>query len=267
MSTPFWVFELSRLFWDIAGAESFPRSLHGPIARALPLSVVSQSTLRVSGVDHWLRNRQVICCLPVADRSLRACLLAQGGHGLIFVDSTDPPNERRFSVAHELAHFLHDYWQPRRLAAERLGGQVLQVLDGVRPPTAQERMHALLAGVPVGLHVHLMERGASGAPLNEAIDRAERDADALAYELLAPDEQIRRQVFERVADYRGLPAPSAARGPSIQDSMTGQQCQAAHELLVHRYGLPPAPATRYARQLFPNRLPSDSLVQRLRVMR
>ncbi len=249
MSAPLWVFELSRLFWNMAGAESFPRNLHRPIARALPLSVVSQPTLRVSGVDHWLRSQEVICCLRVADRALRACLLAQGGHGLIFVDSADPPNERRFSVAHELAHFLHDYWQPRRLAAERLGGQVLQVLDGERPPTVQERMHALLAGVPVGLHVHLMERDTSGAPLDEAIARAERDADALAYELLAPSEQIRRQVFERVSDHHD------------------QQRLAAQKLLVHRYGLPPTPAARYARQLFPNRLPSDSLVQRLRVVR
>ncbi len=249
MSAPLWVFELSRLFWDRAGAESFPRSLEGPIARALPLSVVFQPTLRVSGVDHWLRSQEVICCLRVADRSLRACLLAQGGHGLIFVDSADPLNEQRFSVAHELAHFLHDYWQPRRLAAERLGGQVLQVLDGERPPTAQERMHALLAGVPVGLHVHLMERDTSGAPLDDAIARAERDADALAYELLAPGERVRRQVFERVSDD------------------LDQQRQAAQELLIHRYGLPPAPAARYARQLFPHRLPSDSLVQRLRVMR
>ncbi len=249
MSAPLWVFELSRLFWDMAGAESFPRSLQGPIARALPLSVVSQATLRVSGVDHWLRSQEVICRLRVADRSLRACLLAQGGHGLIFVDSADPPNERRFSLAHELAHFLHDYWQPRRLAAERLGGQVLQILDGERPPTTQERMHALLAGVPVGLHVHLMERDTSGAPLDEAIARAERDADALACELLAPGEQIRRQVFERVSDHHD------------------QQRLAAQKLVVHRYGLPPTPAARYSRQLFPNRSASDSLVQRLRVVR
>ncbi|MDQ2745353.1 MAG: ImmA/IrrE family metallo-endopeptidase [Chloroflexota bacterium] len=249
MSAPLWMFELSRLFWNMAGAESFPRNLHRPIARALPLSVVSQPTLQVSGVDHWLRSQEVICCLRVADRSLRACLLAQGGHGLIFVDSADPPNERRFSVAHELAHFLHDYWQPRRLAAERLGGQVMQVLDGERPPTTQERMNALLAGVPIGLHVHLMERATSGAPLDEAIARAERDADALACELLAPDEHIRRQVFERVSDDHD------------------QQSVAAQKLLVHRYGLPPASAVRYARRLFPNRLPSDSLVQRLRVVR
>lgn len=131
-----------------------------------------------------------------------------------------------------------------------------------------------LAGVPVGLHVHLMERDASGAPVDEAIDRAERDADALACELLAPSERVRRQVFERVSDHRDHPMPAAGRHvsgstrrPETQDSTTDQQRRAAQELLLHGYGLPPAQAARYARQLVPNRLPSDSLVQRLRVVR
>jgi Zn-dependent peptidase ImmA (M78 family) len=39
--------------------------------------------------------------------------MARAGHGFISLDGSDADDERRFSLAHELAHFLLDYQDPR----------------------------------------------------------------------------------------------------------------------------------------------------------
>lgn len=238
MALPHWAIELAETFWHEAGGpESFPRALRRSIANALPVTIVSLPRLRVAGVTAWLAEHAVPCPLGSLDRPLRACLVARYGHGLIFLDGTDPDDEQRFSLAHEVAHFLRDYWQPRHEATARLGPAVLEVLDGDRPARATERMDALLARASIGFHVHLMDR-AGGRFATSAIERAERDADLLAYELLAPSALALALVTGRA------PAEQVAA-------------------LVHGYGLPRAAAARYAAILVPREERADSLLSRL----
>jgi hypothetical protein len=234
--TPLWVSEAAAGFWAEAGGEEpFPRELRRPIARALPLALVLLPRMRVSAVDAWLRRQGVPCDVGVRDRWLRACLVARSGHGIVFVDGTDAADEQRYSLAHELAHFLRDYWLPRRRASQRLGPSVLEVFDGLRPPRPHERIDALLARVPIGFHVHLMERGADGCA-DEAIEVAEEDADRLAFELLAPAGRL------------GEGEMSAA---ALASELTAS------------YGLPEAAAGRYAALLARPTRREDSFVRRL----
>lgn len=243
MTVPLWASELAGVFWDAAGdREPFPRNLRIPIANALPLTVVLLPKLRVAAVDDWLQRQGVQCHTGVRDRPLRACLLARYGQGFVFIEGADPEDEQRFSLAHELAHFLRDYWQPRREAVERLGAAALEVLDGERPPRRDEQIHALLARARLGFHLHLMGRTAEGALGNAAIDVAERDADLLACELLAPGATVLR---------------SAPRGPAEHRQ------EAVANLLTAIYGLPAGPAGRYATLLVPAPRQPDSLLRRL----
>src|SRR5207245_2962940 len=149
------------------------------------------------------------------------------------------PEEQCFSLAHELAHFLRDYLQPRRRAAARLGPQVLEVFDGLRPPRPEERLHALLRAVPIGFHTHLMARDAGGVARG-AEAAAERDADRLACELLAPAAAVRA----------ALPAGAGRRE--------------AAAVLGAAFGLPAVQAGRYVDLLFPPAPRSDALLRRLR---
>jgi hypothetical protein len=238
-----WVAELADAFWKEAGVlEPFPRGLRRPIARALPLTVVYLPRLRLVKVRQWLVRNRVACPCHEADRPLRACLVARSGIGLVFIDGTDPEEEQRFSLAHELAHFLRDYWQPRRLACRRLGEQVAEVFDGLRPPTPGERLNALLARVRVGFHVHLMRRSGNGRFATHAIAAAERDADRLAYELLAPAESV-------VA--RGHDAPG---GPTLNTLV---------QLLQATFGMPAAQAQDYGALLLPCAPRGDPLLRQL----
>ena len=223
MSAPLWVSELAEWFWAAAGQPPpFPRDLRQAVLLALPLGIVDLPRLRVAAIDVWLARRAAACRMGVADRPLRACLVAHGGAGLVFLDGADPPDEHRFSLAHETAHFLVDYWQPRQRAAARLGPAALEVLDGLRPPTRVERVDAALAGVPLNVHVHLMDRTPDGHAASTRENAAERRADLLALELLAPRDAVeaalaplppatrRADAARLLAGTFGLPSPVAA---------------------------------------------------------
>ncbi|MBI1915576.1 MAG: ImmA/IrrE family metallo-endopeptidase [Planctomycetes bacterium] len=241
MSTPLWVWELASDFWSLAGKpEPFPRQLRSAVSRALPVRILSITGLRVAGVLAWLSARDIVCDMNEADRRLRACLVARNGDGFIFLDASDDADEQRFSLAHEIAHFLRDYRQPRRRAERLLGRRVLEVHDGIRPPEPGERLHALLAGVPVGFHTHLLARDRDGRAEGAAAT-AEREADRLAWELLAPTDEV-------------LARSSGDRDPR----------RAATATLREFFVLPAAQAERYAAVLHPPAPRGDPLLTRLR---
>jgi hypothetical protein len=244
MTLPLWATELAREFWQMGEpAESFPRSLRQSLARALPLGVVLLPDLCLEAVCSWLRQHALTCPCAGMDRTLRACLFASRGAGFIFLDGTDSEDEQRFSLAHELAHFLRDYWQPRQLACQQLGAQIVEVLDGVRPPTAAERLHALLRRVPLGCHYHLMERDKRRCFATEEVAVAEEEADLLAYELLAPAEIV----FARIGPI--------LQGPELRQHLA--------QILREVFGLPASRAYAYSSLLIPE-TPANPLVERLR---
>jgi hypothetical protein len=241
VSAPLWAQELAAGFWAAAGGEKpFPRDLRRPAACALPLTVVPRPGLRVRTALDWLRDQGIDVALGAPDRPLRACLVARADCGFVFLDAADDAAEQRFSLAHELAHYLRDYWRPRRRAERRLGPAALAVLDGRRPPRPEERLHALLRGAPLALAAHLLARDPGAPP--PAVAAAERAADRLACELLAPAAEV-----------------EARLGPHATAAD-------AAALLRGAFGLPAAEAGRYAAELVPPAPAPDPLVARLRIV-
>jgi hypothetical protein len=233
--TPIWVHELAAYFWGKAGTPpAFPRDLGSAAATGFPLSVVALPGLTLDAVRGRLARSGIPCRADEPDRPLRGCLVSRGGAGFVFVDASDPPAERRFSVAHEVAHFLRDYDAVRRAAARRVGPAAVEVLDGLRPATAGERVRAVFAAVPVTAHVHLLRRDDGGRPRSTVEREAEAAADRLAFELLAPAALLR-----------------------------GSEGIAAR--LEAEFGLPPAAAAAYAAILYPPAPPTDRFIARLRL--
>ncbi len=87
-----------------------------------------------------------------------------------------------------------------------------------------------------------MERTELGEPATSSVASAENDADRLAFELLAPSEQVTREAESYPSDER--------RDATVR-------------LLTETYGLPSQSALRYATALVPEQRPSDSLLRRL----
>lgn len=217
MSVPVWCADLAAYFWaKVSHSLPFPRDLRPVIATAIPLSVVDLPGVSVAGVRRWFDRLNIPVPLDEPDRPLRACLVAWKGVGFAFLDALDDPAEQRFSLTHELAHFLRDYLHPREMVQKRLGEAALAVLDGLRPPTLDERLRAILRHVPVGPYAHLLRRDESGQPHSPAEREAEAAADRLAFELLAPAAAVgeavnRNEIKHRLVETFGLPADPAAR--------------------------------------------------------
>jgi len=144
-------------------------------------------------------------------------------------------------MAHEVAHFLLDYEEPRRRAIERLGPRINEVLDGQRSPTPEERVDALLANAPVGLYAHFMHR-VGGVIAADNVLEAESQADLLAFELLAPEAEVWGAVPKSFSK-----RTFTARRASLQ------------RLLVRRFGLARDAAQKYSAILCRSRLGGASV--------
>ena len=209
MSVPHWAWESARRFRASLGAlPLFPFDLRAALVWAPQLRITEKQGLTVSHAVS--RLKQAGCVAPrEADRPLRACLVARRGAGWIFLESDAPPDEKRFSLAHEVAHFLRHHWQPRQKAAA-LGREAVAAFDGDRDPTDAERLGAVLLGASLRVYSHLMRREPEFVPLD--VQEAEDEADVLACELLAPEDEVRsRMVGDEsvLRDTFGLPAGAA----------------------------------------------------------
>jgi hypothetical protein len=231
-ATPYWLRNVVDRFWIAAGElEPFPRKLEGPVAWALPLAIFKVPRLCVQDVERRLSDFGVQFRIANQDRVLHGCLVAFGGKGIVFLDGSDPDDELRFSLAHEIGHFLVDYVWPRDRAIKRLGPAIAEVLDGRRLPTVAERIDAVLGDAPIGVHTHLMDRLPSGQIGCGHIAGAEHRADRLALELLAPEADVRAALLPLAG------APEEDRAGQLE------------RLLKERFGLPRNVAREYARFL------------------
>jgi IrrE N-terminal-like domain len=238
--TPLWAHEAAESFWSRTGSRPppFPRDLRKAIALGLPLAVVDLPGLRLATVQAWLSARDAPLELGTVDRRVHACLVAYAGRGVVFLEGADPDDERRYSLAHEVGHFLLEHDHPRRRASERLGERALEVLDGRRPALTTERVDALLAGVLLSVDVHFLDRNAMGVPEHAAASSAERRAEILALELLAPAEAVQ---------------------PYVANGLSADEIAA---VLTSRFGLPVSLAQLRAQQLVPEQ-ESAGLLERL----
>jgi Zn-dependent peptidase ImmA (M78 family) len=152
------------------------------------------------------------------------------GHGVIFLDGTDPDDEKRFTIAHEIAHFMVDYWHPRQNAINKFGSEIADVVDGVRPPTIAERIHAVLGSTPIGVHTDLMERDRRLDDVSGTLWSIEDRADRIALALLAPPAVVLKEV-------QFLSSPYGTRDAMLRN------------LLSEKFGLPAGVAKSYSQLL------------------
>jgi hypothetical protein len=188
-------------------------------------------------VESYLRKQELLASKGVPDRPLHGCVIARRGKGIIIVDGTDKPSEIQFTIAHEVAHLLLDYQEPRMRALEKFGPAIEEVLDGQREATSEERVDALLANVPVRFYTHFMHRNDACATIE-----AESRADRLAFELLAPEEEV----------WRSLPK-------SFGQRVYEKRVAGLRRLLVCRFGLPGGAALNYASDLCRSRFGGASV--------
>lgn len=234
-------------FWQRCGeVEAFPRRLERATVLALPVCIVKLSHLKLSVIENWLARRGAGFQFNCPSRAVRGCLIAHGGEGVIFIDGADPEDEQRFTLAHELAHFISDYWLARESALAKFGSSIAAVFDGLRRPNVTERLHAVLTGTPLGVYTNLLERDQGSERFNSAVWQIEDRADKIALALLAPPEAVLA-----LADTTA--SPFAARQATIT------------ALLQQHFGLPASIADAYGRALLDYAGCGPSWVETLRL--
>lgn len=237
-----WLDTAAQRVWGAGNARlEFPRSPCAGVALTLPIASRALSGLTTESVEAWAASRGGAIRLRCARRGLHGAIVAQRGQGILFVSADDPPDEQRFTAAHEIAHFLLDYLLPREKALAALGEAIRPVLDGYQQPTPQQRISAVLADTPLGLYMDLMARDEAGQVAEGRIAFAESRADVLALHLLAPWNEVNTC----------LP-----RAPT--ETNRAHWTRETQGLLVSHFGLPDLVAGEYALHLWHRHQQPDS---------
>jgi len=220
----------AEAFWTGAGgraAYGSPARIDEAVIRSLPLAIHRISGLTTAHIECILARVGNCNVLPGITRSLRGCLIADVGVGLILVDDDDSEAEQRLTVSHEAAHFLLHYRALRTAAVTGLGPHLAAVLDRTRPPTQAELFSSALRDLPLAPFRHAMARETVHPRGRIAVMEAE--ADDLAIELLAPWHLVRsmeKPDLETIASRFGLPPAVAGRlaalatGPTTELGVT-----------------------------------------------
>ncbi|MXV14343.1 ImmA/IrrE family metallo-endopeptidase [Hufsiella ginkgonis] len=224
---------IAKQFWSVTNLDKEPPyDLSGAISLMFPIDIVQLSQLSTDKIKQWLKQRNVQIDTEVNDRPVHGFVIFYRGAGFIFSDGGDDERERRYTIAHEISHFILDYKIPREKIINKLGASISDVIDGIRPPTDEEIVKGIVHGLNVKPFTHLLEKKGDGSFLNSDVYNSENAADELAIELIAPASRV-------VADILQGNKPSSFGAFS-------DRCRL---VLENRYKLPGLIANDYARLL------------------
>lgn len=182
---------IARDFWSLTGKKYSPGcDIIGAVHLVLPVDIISLSELSLVKIERWLLERGVGLSIEADNRVLHGFIITHAGSGIIFINGTDSEEERRYTIAHEISHFILDYKIPRDKAIAKMGNQITEVLDGLRNATVEERIDGLLGDIRVQPYTHLLEKTGDGSFNSVTVFDAENEADSLAVELLAPNSNV-----------------------------------------------------------------------------
>lgn len=192
--------------------------LPGKISMALPIGLVAIPGLTCAMARDWLDSKQrAHGGLPRTNRRLHGCMVAHAGKGVLFYDPRDDALQQRFTLVHEVAHFVLDHHLPRSHALSTLGKEILPALNGTSARAPHQSLYLTLKRIPLSVQFRFIERNASGDPSTGKAMESELRADRLTYELLAPERdalplvrELGREEAEReLASRFGLPMREA----------------------------------------------------------
>jgi hypothetical protein len=220
--------ELAAAFWDeVPRQVRDARDFEAAATWSMPLAVIVMSPLTLAGIRDWFADHEIPVAGDQHSGRVQGFLVAWRGVGIVFCDGTADAAERRFTLAHEVGHFLLDYDRPRRRVL-RDAPELLEVVDGVRRVTPSDRAQALLARVPLGVHTQVLDDSRPGQDDPAGEDEASR----FALEVLAPWHEV-------IAAARDL-----AAAPTPYRETLGR----ATSLISGRFVMPPYAARARARQ-------------------
>ena len=216
-STRYW----GDWFWKRAGGKTdFPADIGYAAMCALEVYVEEVSDLTTVTAASRLKGVGIRVPDGVSERRIHGCLTVGRRGAVILVERNDDEAQKRFTIAHECAHFILEVRTNQERATCRLGQDFSGVLHGLREATPIERIDAQLHNVSSDALAHFIDRTATGGYGCGRIYEAECLADDLAVEILAP----RAELIESLSSFGSM---------GFSESLT-----AARRIAERRFGLP-----------------------------
>ena len=219
----------SDWFWKRAGGRfDHPADIAYAVMCALDVYVDKVPCLTlVSAAAHT--GREGLWLPDGADeRSLHGCVIVGRSGGAILVEESDDEAERRFTIAHEVSHYILEVKQRHERATGRMGREFVDTLHGLREATQTERIDAWLTNTRLEAFAHFMDRAPGGGYGCSRTLEAECRADDLALEILAPRSEL----------------TAAISSMGFSESL-----KVARRIAERRFGLPESVAEWYANRV------------------
>ncbi len=220
-------------FWKRAGGRcGCPANIRYAVMCALEVYVEEVSGLttstasRISAGAYGIRD-----AMGSVERELHGCIVVNQRGAVILVEENDDEAQKRFTIAHEAAHYILEVKRHHDRAADRMGHEFASVLYGLRKATPTERIDAWLRDTRADALLHFMDRTPAGAHGCARTMEAECRADDLAIEVLAPRSELSRALltFGRMG--------------------FSELLRAAARVAEERFGLPETIASSYASRI------------------
>lgn len=228
VSTRYW----ADWFWKRAGGRSdFPIDIGYAAMCALEVYVEEVADLTTDAAVYRSGHFNTHSPENIGERRIHGCLIVGRSGAAILVEKNDDEAQKRFTIAHEAAHFIVEVRRLQERAACKLGHDFTDVLHGLREASPTERIDVWLHNVRTDAFVHFMDRTPSGEYGCVRTKDAERLADDLAVEILAP----RSALIESLSSFGRM---------DFSESLL-----TVRHVAERRFGLPTEIAERYANRV------------------
>ena len=215
-------------FWRRAsGPSGFPVDIQYAAMSALEVYVEEVEGLTTSNAFSRIQNPERGESDQIAKRRLHGCIAVSRKGAAILVEESDDEAQKRFTVAHEAAHFILEVKRRQERVESRLGHEFSDILHGRLEATPTERIDAWLRNVRSDALLHFMDRLPGGGYGCARTAVSECLADELAVEIIAPRSEL-------------IAATSSFETMSFSDSII-----AAQRVAERRFGLPEEIAERH----------------------
>ncbi len=224
---------IAREFWstvDQVYRDSF--DIVSAVDASLIIDLVMIKELSLQKIETWLAERTISIEFDVNDRGLHGALMIKTGSVFMFVEDSQNEIQQRFTVAHEVSHFLLDYHVPKEKAILALGKEIEDVLNGNLAASNPQLALSVIKGITIDPYTFLIENNGNGSFLSWSNFNSENEADYLALELLAPRAKV---INETVSSTKRL--------------TYSQFTRKSQEILIGKYGIPSEVARQYASEL------------------
>ena len=225
VSTEYWAGWFRR---RVGGYSEYPVNIGYAAMSALEVYVEEVEGLTTLTAASYAGRGGLWNTVGVSERGLRGCIVVGRRGATILVEGNDCEAEKRFTIAHEVAHYILEVRRHRERAADKMGRDFSDVLYGLKEATPTERIDAWLNDVRSDKILHLMDRAPGGGYGCARTMDAECVADELALEILAPRSDMKKVLS------------------SLGQMGFAESLSAAQRIAERRYGLPGAIAGVYA---------------------